>query len=155
MWGRRSDDQAILRNAEEATAFASLVVRLQDGSLQLVYSSISFGEGVPRDGSLSASTIALREVIALRMMGRQPVFHDVDLVDTAMVAGYLFNARAFRKGQDVFHAAAALLEGAWFFVTGDDRLSRDLNRLYGDWGLPFEAGSSVAVLDRIARGARI
>lgn len=152
-WGRHLDDQSVARNAAEAAAFASLLARLTAGSIRLTCSSVSFGEGAPRDGSLSASRVALRSVIGLRIAGLPLTFHDAR-ADTNLVAEFLYRSRGI-SGYDAIHAAAALLEGAWYFVTGDDRLRRRLGALYKEWSLPAGAESPVTVIPRIERGAPI
>jgi hypothetical protein len=148
-WGRRLDDMTITRNAEEAKAFEDLVHRFRDGTVRLVYSSISFGEGTPRDGSLSASTMALRTVIELHLTGSALTSHD-QRADTDATAAFLYRTCNI-KGEDAIHGAASLLEGAWYFVTGDDALCRRLNKLYAQWSLPIDALSPVAVVEHLKR----
>lgn len=152
-WGRHLDDLTIPRNLEEANAFAELVGRFRTGTVRLVYSSISFGEGVPRDGSESASRVALREVIRLRLSSVPLVVHD-ERYDTTSVAEFLYRTRGI-SGHDAIHGAAAILEGAWYFVTGDDRLRRRLADIYLDWSLPANAETPVSVIPRLDRGALV
>jgi hypothetical protein len=150
-WGRQRDDPAIARNASEAQAFKVLVDRFRSGSVRLAYSNVSFSEGAPKDGSESASRVALREVIHLSLRGLPLVLH-VEMDDTEMVKQFLFDSQAI-KGFDAVHGAASLLEGAWYFVTGDDRLRKRLNALYQVWGLTAEAGTPVDAVAWLDRGS--
>lgn len=138
------------RNALEAAAFQELLDRLGQGVVRLVYSSFSFGEGVPRDGRESASRSALLAVIELRSRGMHLVQHD-ERADTSFVAAHLYRAHRI-GGHDALHAAAALLEGAWYLVSGDDRLRRRFNRLSAAWGIPTTADTPVGVVARLNRG---
>jgi hypothetical protein len=146
-WGRHLDDPSVPRNVEEASAFAVIINRLRNGSVLLAYSDASFGEGSPRDERASASRIALLEVINLQLTGVAVIAHD-QRADTELVAKYLYRVLGI-SGYDGIHAAAALLEGVWYFVTGDDALRRRLTRLYDDWGLTVEALTPTALLTRL------
>jgi hypothetical protein len=146
-WGRSLDDQAVPRNAAEAAAFASVLAHLERGTIRLAYSSVSFGEGSPRDGSEGASRAAIRGVVGLAVAGL-PVTSHAERADTTLVADFLYRSRRIR-GYDAIHAAAALLEGVWYFVTGDDRLRRRLETLYQDWSIPATAESPVTMLAQI------
>lgn len=152
-WGRHLDNPNVPRNVEEATAFQALIDRIRGGAIRLAYSSVSFGEGSPASGSTSAAIVALREVVALRMSGHTLAVHD-QRFDTDMTASFLYKTRGIRK-VDAIHAAASLLEGSWYFVTGDDPLRRRLTALYVDWGLPLDAVTPVEVIKHLDRGARI
>jgi hypothetical protein len=152
-WGRHLDDLTIPRNLAEANAFAVLVSRFRGGTVRLAYSSISFSEGVPRDGSESASKVALREVIGLGLSSVPLVAHD-ERYDTTSVAEYLYRSHGI-AGYDAIHGAAAILEGAWYFVTGDDRLRRRLSDIYRVWSLPANAETPSSILPRLDRGAQI
>jgi hypothetical protein len=74
--------------------------------------------------------------------------------DTSFVADFLFRQHKIR-GIDAIHAAASLLEGAWYFVTGDDPLRRRLNRLYNGWGLPAYAVTPDEAVERIEGGSAL
>jgi hypothetical protein len=124
---------------------------LRSGSIRLVYSTVIFGEGAPRDGSEAASRVALREVIGLGLRGLPLVIHD-ERADTSLVAEYLYRERGI-SGHDAIHSAAALLEGASYFVTGDDWLRKRLNLLYQEWGLPAGAETPVEVVRLLTGGA--
>jgi hypothetical protein len=152
-WGRHLDDPTVPRNADEAAAFAALLDRIQQGSVRLAYSSISFGEGTPRDGSPSASVFALRGVIGFHLSGLSLIQHD-ERADTEAAAEFLYRSCGI-AGYDAIHAAASLLEGSWYFVTGDDRLRRRLSKLYLAWSLPSQAETPVTLIDRLERGALI
>jgi hypothetical protein len=152
-WGRHLDDQTVVRNASEAEAFARLKKCLEQGSVRLAYSSIAFGEGSPRDGSESVSRQAMLGILGLRSLDQPLVFH-AELTDTAAVAQIVFEKIGI-GGQDPIHAAAAILEGAWYFVTGDDRLRHGLNRLYDEWGLPVSAQTPTSVMVEIDAGCPI
>jgi hypothetical protein len=150
-WGRQHDDPSVARNVEEAAAFASLVDLIERGLVRLAYSSVSFGEGEPRDGSVSASRLALRGVIGFRQLDLPLIVHD-ERADTEMTADHLYRSHGI-AGYDAIHAAASLLEGAWYFVTGDDRLRRRLSAMYASWSLPTQAETPVTVIRRLDRGA--
>lgn len=152
-WGRHLDDPSVPRNADEAEAFASLLDRIGRGSVRLAYSTVSFGEGTPRDGSPSASLFALRGVIGFRLSGLSLIQHD-ERADTEATAEFLYRSHGI-SGYDAIHAAASLLEGAWYFVTGDDRLRRRLSAMYEDWSLPAQAETPVTMIRRLDRGALI
>jgi len=150
-WGRTLDNQAIARNAAEAQAMGRLVEMLQSGTVRLTYSSVSFGEG-GSTVSESAARIALREVISLGLRDLPLITHSADMADTAMVSDFLQRERGI-SGYDAIHAAAAILEGAWYFVTGDDALRKRLNGLYDDWRLPYSAATPPEVVRAVERGA--
>lgn len=152
-WGRHRDDPTVHRNLAEAEAFAELLERLRSGSVRLVYSSISFGEAPAKGSVVPASRDALHGVIGLRLAGL-PVLAHGQAADTDLVAEFLYAHRRIR-GMDAIHGAAALLEGAWYFVTGDDRLRRKLRTLYDDWSLPASAVTPVEVVAELQRGALI
>lgn len=150
-WGRHLDDASVPRSAAEASAFAVVLDRVRSGTARIAYSSISFGEGVPRDGSPSIGRVVLREVLDLGLAELPLVQHD-QRADTDLVAEFIYRTRSI-SGHDAIHAASALLEGAWYFVTGDDRLLRRLADLYLDWALPCSAETPVSVLPKLEAGA--
>jgi hypothetical protein len=152
-WGRHLDDQSVARNVNEALGMSRLVELFRSGRVRLAYSTVSFSEGVPADGSESASRVALREVITLGLRGLPLVQHD-QRWDTDFVAEFLFKQNKVR-GYDAIHAAAALLEGAWYFVTGDDQLRRRLNVLYDAWSLPADAVTPDDAIARIEAGSTL
>lgn len=152
-WGRALDDHSVVRNAEEARSFEELFAAIARGDARLAYSSIAYGEGSPRDGSLSAGRRAIWGVIGLRLSEQQLVFHDVR-ADTEVLATMLHGAWTI-SGHDALHAAAAALEGAWYFVTGDDQLLKRLNRFFTDWGLPFDAVTPAWAVGCLRAGARL
>ena len=121
------------------------------GGTCLMCSTVAFGEGAPRNGSDGISRIALREVIGLELRGLPLVTHD-ERSDTSLVVEFLSRKHGI-SGYDAIHSAAALLEGAWYFVTGDDRLRNRLNLLYHEWGLPASAETPVQVVPLIEGGA--
>jgi hypothetical protein len=140
-WGRHLDDASVPRNLDEARGFASLVDRARAGGVRIAYSSVTYGEGADHGGSIAKS--ALRELIGLQMADL-PVIHHAQQADTDLVAAFVY--RSYRiKGLDAIHAASALLEGSWYFVTGDDPLRRRMTRLYDDWSLPASAVTPATV----------
>jgi hypothetical protein len=152
-WGRRFDDPSVGRNKSEALAFEGIRSRVRSGLVRLVFDPIVLGDGMPKDRQESASREALVELIGLRLGGYPVIFHD-HRVDTETVAEYLFQDRGIR-GADAIHAAAALLEGAWYFVTGDDALRKRLNRAYVAWSLPSSAGTPNQILALLDQGSPI
>ncbi len=152
-WGRATDNLAIQRNVAEAAAMRRLTEKFRSGVVRLAYSTATFSEGSPSDGSESASRIALREVLGLGLRDLPLVFHDRRR-DTNVVENYLCRERGI-SGYDSIHSAASLLEGVWYFVTGDDQLRKRLNRLYVDWGLPVRAGTPIQALQFLGQGAPV